>query len=234
MRASFAEKEAKLKLEQAEREAKAVLEKARADAELETLARQREAEAASRQADVLEAAEEQVRAPDIAQGSVRSLKTEREDRTSAYVREQSELHVGTPSGQPEIDPSAQNAAILHEVHPRPPGLTSTMSLFLTKGNEQNEDESRVKPQLPNVAHSAQAHTSLRHANRNLTPAAQLYSSHRLTGRNITPSAEQYTSYHHTYRKMNPSAQPYMEFLSAKEDDTYLDWPSWTPLGASAL
>lgn len=221
VRASFAEKEAKLKLEQAEREAKAVIEKAKADAELETLARQREAEAASRQADVLEAAEEQVTAPDIPHGNVRSLKTETEDRTRTYVRQQSELHVptchddhgsqpsypdgslltwGTPSGQPDVDPSTQNAAILHEAPPRPP-----VSPFPARGTDRDE----TKPQVPNVVRSAQPYTSHRHTNHDITPVAQLYSSHRnITGRNITPSAQQYTSRHHTYHKMNPSAQPY--------------------------
>lgn len=220
VRLSFAEKEAKLKLELAEREAKqkaedarVVLEKVKLDAELQTLALQREAAAASRQAEVLEAAEEQVKAPHNTHSSAGSVKSEMEDRTSAYVRSQNELYVplrrddvgspprqcnetlvtwGTPTGLPEISTSARNAAILHEVPVQPPGLTSSASLFPFKGTDHNEQELRSKPQLHNMAHSAQA-----------------YTPHRHTYRNMTPSGQQYTSHHHTYHKMDPLARSYV-------------------------
>lgn len=213
VRASFAEKEAKLKVELAEREAMAVLEKAKLDAELETLARQREAAAASRQADVLEAAEEQVRAPDNAHGSVRSAKTEIEDRTNAFVREQNKLHASSHHDDPALQPSRshetlvtwrtpinsfgnypspQNAAISHKAPTQPPDFT-----------DQDEDESRSKPQLYDMTHSA-----------------QVYSSHRPTGRNITPSAQQYASHHQTYLKTNPSAQQYTPHRHTDPDDQH--------------
>ncbi|TKS65948.1 hypothetical protein D9C73_000004 [Collichthys lucidus] len=127
------------------------------------------------------AAEEQVTAPDIPHGNVRSLTTEMEDRTRAYVRQQSKLHVptchddngsqpsypkgslltwGTPSGQPDVDPSTQNAAILHEAPPRPP-----VSPFPARGTDRDE----TKPQVPNVVRSAQPYTSHRHTNHDITP-----------------------------------------------------------------
>lgn len=241
VRASFAEKEAKLKVElaeresklklkQAEREAQAALDKAKLDAELETLAHQCEAEAASRQADILEAAEEEVRAPDNAHGSRRSLRSEIEDRINAYVREQNELHQsshhddhappgsqanetlvswGTPTGSPAVGPSPQNA-----VSPKAPtqhqAVTSSIPPLPAK-TERNEGESRSKPLLYNMARSAQAYSSLRHTYHNTTPSAQFYSPHRPTGRNVTHSAQQHTSQtnHHTYHKVDPSAQPYV-------------------------
>ena len=81
-RAAFADKEIKLKLE-----------KARLDAELEALALQREAAAAVVQAEVLEAAEKQVKEP-RSKSSKASVKREL-DRTSAYVQQQNKLHMAS-------------------------------------------------------------------------------------------------------------------------------------------
>lgn len=110
--APFAEREAKLKLEQAEREAKskhelakreakqrteeakALLDKARLDAELGALALQTEAAAAMAQAEVLEAAEEQVRAPST-KASKMSLEREIGNRTGAYVKKQNALRMNS-------------------------------------------------------------------------------------------------------------------------------------------
>lgn len=88
-RASFAEKEAKLKIEQAEREARALLDKARLDAELSALTLQREA-AAVAQEEILEAAEEQSNVPDK-KSAKELLKEECMQRTSDYVTQQAEL-----------------------------------------------------------------------------------------------------------------------------------------------
>lgn len=86
----FPEKEAKLKNEQAEREAKALLEKARLDPELSALTLQREAAATVAQAEILEAAEEQLHVPDdkIAK---KSSKEECMQRTTDYITQQDEL-----------------------------------------------------------------------------------------------------------------------------------------------
>ncbi|XP_067279227.1 uncharacterized protein [Pseudorasbora parva] len=90
VRASFAEKEGKLKIEQAEKEAKALLEKARLTAELSALTLQREAAAAVAQAKILEAAEEQLKVPDD-KSAIRSYKEESMQRTNDYVTQQAEL-----------------------------------------------------------------------------------------------------------------------------------------------
>lgn len=86
VRASFADREIKLKLEMAEK----ALEKVRLESELEALTIQREAAAATAQADILEAAEEQANPP-RSKHSQLPLEEEIEDRTSAYVKQQNEL-----------------------------------------------------------------------------------------------------------------------------------------------
>ncbi|CAK6975212.1 Hypothetical predicted protein, partial [Scomber scombrus] len=129
VRVSFAEEEAKLKLELAEREAtlkleqverearqkaedaRVFLEKAKLDAKLGTLSLQREAAAASIQAEVLEAAEEQVKAP-RGKGSQMSLKREIEDRTSAYVKEQNVLHTTSHPDDPAPSPSQPDDSLV--------------------------------------------------------------------------------------------------------------------------
>lgn len=108
MKFEQAEREAKLKHKQAEREAKqrtedaqALLEKARLDAELGALELQREAAAANAQAEILEATEEQVRAP----RSKMSLEREIDDRTRAYEKKQKiELHVDSCHDVPAPSP----------------------------------------------------------------------------------------------------------------------------------
>ena len=126
VRALYAQREAKLKLEQAEREARLtseqaerearqkkddahnILEKARTDVELETLAVEREAAVASAQAEVLEAADGENRSQRSKHGK-KSSKHDIDDRTSAYVEQQIELKsefITSPDGRaPLLDSS---------------------------------------------------------------------------------------------------------------------------------
>lgn len=91
-RASFAEKEARLKVEQAEIEAKLQLKKAKLDAELGTLTLQREAAAAVAQAEALEAAVELERGSPSGNVSNPLLEKDITERTFNYVEAQSKLH----------------------------------------------------------------------------------------------------------------------------------------------
>ncbi|KAK1880820.1 Unconventional myosin-XVIIIa [Dissostichus eleginoides] len=171
VRASFADRDAKLKLELAEREAQTALEKARLEVQLESLALQREAAAASAQAVVLEAAEEQHKPPRSKSSQI-SFKREMVDRTGAYVQQQNELHMTSSHEVPEhfpvqrddslvtwgtayegfqTKPSAQQAVKSEHSMPFDPTPSKPFSEFC----HQNEDPPYTKPHMQNMKPSAQ-------------------------------------------------------------------------------
>ncbi|XP_034163934.2 uncharacterized protein LOC117598271 [Pangasianodon hypophthalmus] len=95
VRASYASQEAKLKMEKATREAQNQLETVRIDTELEVLTLQREADAATVEAQVLEDAELAMHAA-VERGGSESEKV-KIDRTSEYVNSQINLQRHSPS-----------------------------------------------------------------------------------------------------------------------------------------
>lgn len=124
VRASYAAQEAKLKMEKAVREAETKLETTRIETELEVLSLQKEADAATVEAQIMEMAQTTL-VSEVGEGKSERAHSERSkmERTQDYVHKQIELKSLSsshhPSSQPAFHPPDKKSLESYRTKPLP-------------------------------------------------------------------------------------------------------------------